>query len=48
MKEAAKLIFELSLILKCTPYAIVDSLVGMEISEEDAGDIKEIISNRDW
>jgi hypothetical protein len=48
MKEAARLIFELSKELDCTPYAIVDSLVGMEISDEDAHDIKEIISARGW
>jgi hypothetical protein len=48
MKRTAELIFELARELGCTPYAIVDSLVGMEMSEEQASELKELISNRAW
>jgi hypothetical protein len=48
MKTQAKLIFDLALALDCNPYEIIDCLVGMLLSGEEAGDLKTIISNRDF
>lgn len=45
-QKVADIVRELAQQLDCTPYEIVDNLVGMVISEEDETEIKEKISGR--
>lgn len=43
MKEAAYIIKNLALELGCTPFEIIDNLVGMVISEEQESELKELL-----
>ena len=41
IRKVADIVKELALEIDCTPYAVLDSLVGMELSEEEVSQIQQ-------